>query len=329
MPFIRTTLRLLRWYMVVLMAYVFYELSTKHPEETLRTTPNKGTPVGNTLRTTTEHEGYTVVHVIEDGIERISYYPKERKHDTPIVFQHGMWHGAFTWETWQAEFALRGWESHAHSLPGHGLSPVQRPIVRCTLDYYLAFLKREMERHERKPILIGHSMGGALTQWYLKYVGDDLPSAVLVAPWVSHASLADGLKMFAKLDPLGVVLTLVEWSARPYVRTPEVAAAALLSPDSLISAQELHKRLTPESALVMMQHNPPFWSPLARTKTRLMWLGAERDALISLDAQRRSADHYRATFHVVRDAAHNIMMEPTQAETAALVDAWLGEQGIE
>lgn len=35
-------------------------------------------------------------------------------------------------------------------------------------------------------MLIGHSMGGALTQWYLKY-GRSLPAAVLVAPWPSHA----------------------------------------------------------------------------------------------------------------------------------------------
>lgn len=320
--------RLIGLYLAVQTGYIIYELATKDPKQSLSNTPNKGTSAGNTLKTITEHEHYTVIHVIEDGIERISYMPKERKHDTPIVFQHGMWHGAFTWELWQAALAEQGWETHAHSLPGHGLSPVQRPIVRCTLDYYLAFIKREMERHDTKPILIGHSMGGALTQWYLKYVGDDLPAAILVAPWVSHSAMADGLPLFLKLDPLGMLLTFVEWSARGYMRTPETAAAALLSPNSVISPQDLHRQLTPESALVLLQHNPPFWTPPARVHAPLLWLAGEKDAVCSVEGERKSAEHYRAQFHVIADAAHNIMMESTHHDTAMLIHNWLSEQDI-
>ncbi|RRR69322.1 MAG: hypothetical protein EI684_16040 [Candidatus Viridilinea halotolerans] len=46
-------------------------------------------------------------------------------------------------------FATWGWESHAHSLPGHGASPVQRPIRWCTLQYYYEFLNTELRRHIR------------------------------------------------------------------------------------------------------------------------------------------------------------------------------------
>ncbi len=124
---------------------------------------------------------YHVTYSISDGIERIVYTPDQRRFATPIVMQHGMWHGAWCWEPWQKLFAEWGWESHAHSLPGHGKSSTQRPIRWCTLQYYYEFLNTEIKRQPRRPILMGHSMGGALTQWYLKCqrlsrLRDSLPS---------------------------------------------------------------------------------------------------------------------------------------------------------
>jgi pimeloyl-ACP methyl ester carboxylesterase len=128
---------------------------------------------------------YTLHQHSENGIEWVSCIPTNRRHQTPLFLQHGMWHGAWCWEEWQILFASWGWESHAISLPGHAGSPVQRPIRWCTLAYYWRFMRDAIAQLPTKPILIGHSMGGALTQWYLKEF-DDLPAAVLVAPWLSH-----------------------------------------------------------------------------------------------------------------------------------------------
>ena len=120
-----------------------------------------------------ETDTFSVQRSINNGIERVTYIPKHRRFETSILMQHGMWHGAWCWQQWQELFAEWGWESHAISLPGHAGSPTQRPVYFCTLGYYLRFLKAEVERLPRKPVLMGHSMGGALTQWYLKYVGDE------------------------------------------------------------------------------------------------------------------------------------------------------------
>ena len=37
---------------------------------------------------------YTVSYTVQDGIERVVYTPEERRFATPLVLQHGMWHGA-------------------------------------------------------------------------------------------------------------------------------------------------------------------------------------------------------------------------------------------
>ena len=34
-------------------------------------------------------------HRTEDGIERTVYVPRERRFETPILMQHGTWHGAW------------------------------------------------------------------------------------------------------------------------------------------------------------------------------------------------------------------------------------------
>ena len=128
------------------------------------------------MEASNQTEQYSVTTELNDGIERITYTPRDKRHDTPILMQHGMWHGAWCWAEWQGLLAQQGWESHAISLPGHGASPAQKSVRFSTMGDYLKVLKQEVDRLPHKPILMGHSMGGALAQWYLKKVADDLPA---------------------------------------------------------------------------------------------------------------------------------------------------------
>lgn len=273
-------------------------------------------------------ESFTVTHEVHDGVERISYWPKNPKHSTPILFQHGMWHGAWCWERWQMILAQQGWESHAISLPGHGASPVQRPVRFCGLGYYLSFLTREIDRLPQKPILIGHSMGGALAQWYLKKVADDLPATILVASWTSHSTWADGSLLHMKRDPIGMLLVGLTFSTDPFIRNAQQAASMLVTDDAIYTPEELHKKLNKESAIVLNQHNPPFWTPKRDLKTPMLWLAAEKDAVVSLKGAQNSAKFYGADFVGIADSGHNLMMEKSHHVTALKIDAWLSERTL-
>ncbi|MEM7348664.1 MAG: alpha/beta hydrolase [Chloroflexota bacterium] len=311
---------LLGW-AIAQQAWVFWQLKRRNVHHTLAHQTNQG-PSGLQFSKTDQTDDYVVTHTIEDGIERIVYSPTKPRFKTPILMQHGMWHGAWCWSDWQALFAKWGWESHAFSLPGHAGSPTQRPISLCTLDYYLSFLKAEVDRLETKPVLLGHSMGGALTQWYLNYVGD-LPAAVLVAPWVSHSMLLAGYLPMLRLDPLSSLLVASAWNATPMVRTPQRAASALISDGAHYTPEALYEKLGPESALVIYQHNPPFWTPPEQVNTPMLWLAGEQDALVIESEQRPSAKHYSADYLVIEQAAHNLMMEHNYEETAQAIHHWL------
>jgi pimeloyl-ACP methyl ester carboxylesterase len=229
--------------------WVLRLLSKIDVRQSLARYKNNG-PRGSTVIEESETNLYFKRHTLEDGIERIAYLPRQRRYQTPIFMQHGMFHGAWSWEPWQQLLAEWGWASVAASLPGHAGSPEQRPISRCTLDYYLGFMQAEIDRLPRRPVVMGHSMGGALTQWYLKYVGD-LPAAVLVASWVADSPLRDNLIGMLRLDPLLFPLCSWSWNATPWIRTPRHAARLFLSERAIPAPEELQTRLGPESLILV------------------------------------------------------------------------------
>jgi len=259
---------------------------------------------------------------IIDGIERTTYTPSERKHETPLLFVHGMWHGAWCWETFQRPLAEAGWQSIAISLPGHAGSPTQRSLRWCTLGYYLGFIRREIDRLGVKPVLLGHSMGGALTQHYLAKIGDDLPAAVLVAPW-PYTSHPWGPILLAKLDFIGLLTAFLTLHSGVFMRTPAHASAALLGPDPAVTPEWLHSRLNGESFIVMNQHTWPLWNAPHILKTPTLLLAGELDAVCPLVWEKRTAARYGSELVVVSGAGHNLMHEKSAPDTAQKIDVWL------
>lgn len=260
-----------------------------------------------------------------DGIERITYSPKVRRFLTPLLFVHGMWHGAWVWRDWQKQLADRGWESHAISLPGHGASPPQGSVRFATMGKYLRVLAREIARTEPRPVVIGHSMGGALIQWYLRKVADDLPAAIPVAGWTAQSTFRDGLWPLVKRDPLGVLMIAATLSSDPFVRNPRRVAQTLLSPGSTVDPAALEAKLCEESALVLAQHNPPFWRPKPDVATPMLWIAAGADAVVTEPGARRSAAFYGADFEIVPGAGHDVMLDPLGAETTRTIHRWLAK----
>ncbi|KAB8145758.1 alpha/beta hydrolase [Chloroflexia bacterium SDU3-3] len=261
---------------------------------------------------------------LQDGIEWVHVKPATPKFARPLLFQHGMWHGAWCWDYWQQLFAEWGWESYAISLPGHGGAPRQRPARWCTLGYYLGFLASAIERLPTPPILFAHSMGGALAQWYLKYHGD-LPAAVMVAPWPSHM-LLPAFWGALRRDPLGGLINQITLTSNGSIRTPASAASLLITKGARYTPEELHRQLSPESGIILYQHNPPFWSPPRQVHTPMLWCAGADDAVIPEPMERRSAAHYGAEYLRIPSAGHNLMMEHNALETAQSIQAWLAER---
>jgi pimeloyl-ACP methyl ester carboxylesterase len=99
----------------------------------------------------------------------------------PIVFVHGLWLHAESWNQWMEFFRANGYDALAVSWPGDSETT---EATRRNPDALAGYGVTEIADHiaaqlkalNRKPILIGHSFGGLLVQ---NLLGRDLAAAAI------------------------------------------------------------------------------------------------------------------------------------------------------
>jgi pimeloyl-ACP methyl ester carboxylesterase len=77
-----------------------------------------------------------------------------------FVLVHGAWHGAWCWEQVVPRLAARGHAVRAIDLPGHGADPA--PPGAVDWDDYMGRMGEVIADGDEPPILVGHSLGGAV-----------------------------------------------------------------------------------------------------------------------------------------------------------------------
>jgi pimeloyl-ACP methyl ester carboxylesterase len=157
-------------------------------------------------------------------LEILSSQPSSPSHPVPVVFVHGAWHGAWCWtEHFLPYFAERGYEAHALSLRGHGGSPGRERLRWTSLAEYVADVASVLEGLPRAPVLVGHSMGGAVVQQFLET--HTLPGAVLLASVPPAGALRAALRV-ARRHPLQFAKANLTLSLYPLIDTPRLAREA-------------------------------------------------------------------------------------------------------
>lgn len=88
----------------------------------------------------------------------------------PLLFIHGMYLNAESWEPWMEPARAAGFDPVAESWPFHEGSPVERrgtidpSLGRLDFGAVVAHLKTRIDAFAEPPFLIGHSVGGAAVQ---------------------------------------------------------------------------------------------------------------------------------------------------------------------
>ncbi|MCV7174205.1 alpha/beta fold hydrolase [Mycolicibacterium sphagni] len=101
----------------------------------------------------------------------------------PLLFIHGVIHGAGHGAWWDEHvldfFAANGFHAVALSLRGHGNSPTDKRLHRCSIADYLDDVISVAESLEGAPVVVGHSLAGLIVQKYLETQA--APAGVLLA----------------------------------------------------------------------------------------------------------------------------------------------------
>jgi len=260
------------------------------------------------------------------NLEIISCEPESNPNPTPIVFVHGMWHGAWVWaENFMPYFSQHGYASYALSLRGHSTSESNKAIRWVRLRDYVEDVAQVIQQCQSVPILIGHSMGGVIVQKYLETHLS--PAAVLLASGPASGLLPSALS-FAKHHPVSFLKSSLKMSPAPLVETPQLYRELFFSetiPDSRLL--EYYGKLSNESygvVLDMMRFDLP--DP-RRVKTPILVIGASDDRSVLPREFEATAKLYQ-TKAVMFKMAHNMMLEDGWSKVADCILGWLDERKL-
>jgi pimeloyl-ACP methyl ester carboxylesterase len=256
-------------------------------------------------------------------LEIITRQPETQTHDTPLLFIHGAWHAAWCWDAhFLPLFAEQGYTVHAVSLRGHGSSPNDRSIRFTRLRHYLADALQAAESITPRPVLIGHSLGGALVQKMLARI--DAPAAVLMASVPPHGTALTGLKIL-RTHPLPFLKMNLTFSMQPLVATPEGYRWNFFSDsfphDRLL---EYYARLSPESYSAFLDltlFDLPH--PSKARKVPMLVLGGEKDTAFAPWQIERTARAYHAESHIFPGMTHALMLDTGWPDVAARILSFL------
>jgi pimeloyl-ACP methyl ester carboxylesterase len=245
------------------------------------------------------------------GLEVVERQPTGDQGRPPLLFVHGLGHGAWCWENWLEGAAEAGYPAHAVSLRGHGASDGRLRTSR--LGHYADDVIAAATSLPAPPVLVGHSMGGLVVQQTLaRYAAR---AAVLVAPIPAHPAVAS-LAAIARRHPLDALRIVGGGSLplRPEYLFHELDRAA---------ARTQADRCGPESALVQYQlliHRParaPLGSP------PVLVLASPDDRLVPIRGVRRTAARYGADVVEFPGIGHDLMLDARWREPLDAMLDWL------
>lgn len=258
-------------------------------------------------------------------LEIIHKAAKGQKHATPLLFVHGKWHGAWCWEEhFLPYFAEQGYEAYALSLRGHGAS--KGKIWGATIADYVSDVEQVAGGLKTPPVLIGHSMGGFITQ---KYLETHIAPAAVVLTSVPPYGLWPSTFALLRRHPLVVLKVLVKLRMYPVVETAALAQDALFSLDMPAEqAAAYQKRFNDESFRAYLDELGLNLVHPRKVKTPLLVIGAEKDNVISQKAVRDTAKAYGVSAEMFPDMAHDVMLESGWEAVAKRIVEWLKERGV-
>ncbi len=259
-------------------------------------------------------------------LETITRIPKEQKFKTPILFIHGMWHGAWCWdEHFLPFFANAGYHVTALSLRGHAGS--EGKIQGSGIMDYVSDVEQVARTLPTPPVLVGHSMGGFVVQKYLER--NHAPAGVLLAS-NPHNGLWHGTWLVFKRNPMTLFKVLTQFRLKPLIESPDLAKWAFFSNDfPQEQFLKYHAKMNDESFRMFIELLGLKLANPQKVKTPLLILGAENDTVIPPVDVHKTAHAYNTTAEIFPNMAHDMMLEKGWQAVAERIMGWLKEKGIE
>lgn len=237
-----------------------------------------------------------------------------------IVFVHGAWHGPWCWELWSTTSRNSGFATATVTLPGHD-RPGNPRRIWPRMGSYRNHVRAVVQSIDGPVVVVGHSMGGYVTQRLLEDAPENLAAAVLAAS-VPRRGVAGAVGRFARMAPGPTLRALLTADLYRMCATETLTRGAFFSKrtDGDV-VRTCHARLQNESYLAFSPMLVRFTRP-SHAHVPVMVLGADDDAIFSARSQRRLAKAFGTTAQMV-PGGHDVMLDVAAEGAIHLVLDWI------
>jgi pimeloyl-ACP methyl ester carboxylesterase len=185
---------------------------------------------------------------------------------------------------------------------------------------YVHDVERAAAELDRRPILVGHSMGGIAVQKYLERY--PAPGAVLIASILAGEVVPAAARLAAR-HPVAFLKAGAQLRLGPLVSSADLVRDLFFTVDTPQAVvDDCRARLQDESYLAFLDMLL-FPARPRRVATPMLVLGAEHDRFFTAGEIRRTARAYRTTAEIFPGMAHDMMLDEGWEKVADRIDAWL------
>jgi pimeloyl-ACP methyl ester carboxylesterase len=260
--------------------------------------------------------------LVNEDLEVISLPAHGPSAGPPLLLVHGICHGAWCWRDHYAPFfAEHGHDVHMLSLRGHGGSGGREALDQAGLEDYVSDVLAVARELPAPPVVIGHSMGGAVVQLAVPRDPGLFAGAVLLAPMVPGGFTPSELIRSLR-SPLGQ-LAMFRLNAGKRLSPKETARlpffSGRLSMEEAVRIAPLLQRESRRATRELLR----FTVPGGRFPVPLVVLGSRGDAYFGEAAVTRTAHHFGVEPTLVDDCCHDLMLDPAWSISAGIIRDWV------
>lgn len=237
-----------------------------------------------------------------------------------VLFIHGAWQAAWCWEHYTGAFNEVGFDCFAVSLRGHGGSGNSKSLRWTRIRDYVEDVEQAVAGLDQAPIIIGHSMGGLVTQKYLEKHA--VPAAVLLASVPTSGVLRTTLQV-ARNHPMAFLKTNLTMRLFPIVGSREMAESILFCPQTDAAVVDaVWPRLQDESYMAYLDMMFFALPAPRKVQTPMLVIGGERDRLFTEQEMKKTAAAYGADLQMFPNS-HQPMLEMNWRDSASAIIEWI------
>ena len=265
----------------------------------------------------------------DSRLEVLHAAPSGEPRTHPILFVHGAFAAAWCWQEYFLPcFAQHGYDSYAVSLRGHGGSGGADRLHHAGLDDYVQDVRVAMDSIGRAPILVGHSMGGAVVQRCLD-TGTEVPAVVLLASVPPSGMLAPSLSMMWREPKAFFELNVIQ-HVNPRFATMETVRRTLFSDETSDDiVRKVYRSAQTEShrAILEMTWPAPRFRRAPLSQPPLV-LGAGADVIFPPHCVEETGRYFDTEPTFFPGMGHAMMLEARWRDVADHMLDWLAARGL-